>query len=427
MKRALEVNKHINRLYIVALFGITPMIVTFDFFDNYSFGKVIFAAIITIAYWIYNAVIGNDERNNLKLDIHILILFALLIISTFLSTDNTVSIFGVRYAPEGFVSISLLLIIVYVFYNFVKIDESSIEWVLLCSLIISIIAICEFVGLVDPIITITDRTYFYPVNFTTIGNRNFLGTYSIIMFSMAISLCIFCKKKRAIFYTVVHLVVALMSQTRSAYIALFIIVVLAIVLVSRTKRAMVRYVFILIFCFCFGVVCLYLISYILDDNRIWNRIVLLLDSVRNIQIDPNGTDRLSLWYRMFPFVLERPLIGFGPDTFGTLFQRNFGFLELIYHKAHNEWLQIILTLGIPYFLLFISLKYKAFKNTILNMKEHPLYQMMVLVLIGYIVQSFFNISVAGNSFIFYGILGLALKEPDRISFDGKDKEYIRGS
>lgn len=402
---------YINRIYVVALFGITPMIVTFNCDDNYSVGKMLFAAAITILFWMYNVIVHDKNDRDLKVEVCLLLLFFLLIVSTLSTIDNTVSIFGVRYAPEGFLSFAILLMILYVFYRFVRVDELTIELVLVCSMLIALIAICEFAGLIDPLITMTEQTYFYGVNYSTIGNRNFLGTYSIIMLSMAIGLFVFYKRRRAIVYICISFILVFVSQTRSAYIASLIIIIMTIVMRAKSKKDVIKYMIWLIAFSLAGVIGLYFISYLTGDNRIITRILLIVDAFRSIEINLEGTDRLSIWYKMSPFVWERPWVGFGPDTFGAVYQKEFGVLHLIYHKAHNEWLHIMLTLGIPYFLVFITLKYKALRNTFLSLKQNPLYYLIGLVLVGYIVQSMFNISVAGNSFIFYGLLGLALKEP----------------
>lgn len=81
----------------------------------------------------------------------------------------------------------------------------------------------------------------------------------------------------------------------------------------------------------------------------------------------------------------------------------------IFDKAHNEYLQILVTEGIFCFLSYIALYgiifFYGVKNSI---KNKELY--LILPIIGYIVQAFFNISVIEVAPIFYMTLGLCIED-----------------
>lgn len=79
----------------------------------------------------------------------------------------------------------------------------------------------------------------------------------------------------------------------------------------------------------------------------------------------------------------------------------------IIDKAHNEYLHIGATLGIPAlicYLVFISLILLPKIKILLN---NDTYFIICLVIISYLVQAFFNISTIGVAPVFWMILGLS--------------------
>ena len=76
-----------------------------------------------------------------------------------------------------------------------------------------------------------------------------------------------------------------------------------------------------------------------------------------------------------------------------------------FDKVHNEYLQILITEGIfaliSYLLLF---GWVTIKGTINNYKNKEIY--LILPVIGYLTQAFFNISVIEVAPFFYISLGL---------------------
>ena len=111
--------------------------------------------------------------------------------------------------------------------------------------------------------------------------------------------------------------------------------------------------------------------------------------------------RLQIWENSLPLVKEYWLIGCGLDNFRDAYPNNGG---IIFDKAHNVYLQIAVTNGIPALIIFLILLFIAFikgikvKNNILT----PIY----MAFIGYSIQAFFNISVIDVAPYYYIIIGL---------------------
>jgi len=126
-------------------------------------------------------------------------------------------------------------------------------------------------------------------------------------------------------------------------------------------------------------------------------------SPKTIKEVSNG--RLVVWEKSIPLVKKYWLTGCGLDNFKDAYP-NEGYLK--YDKAHNVYLQIAVTNGIPAIIIFLILLFVAFlkgiklKNKFLT----PIY----IAFIGYSIQAFFNISVIDVAPYFYIILGLIFSD-----------------
>ena len=110
-------------------------------------------------------------------------------------------------------------------------------------------------------------------------------------------------------------------------------------------------------------------------------------------------------------MFDYPVLGSGPDTFGKMLKEHTGLEIALYSKAHNEYLQIAITLGYPFLLVYLSLigivllrlLKKAFKTgDILAIS-------LFCCIIGYLIQALFNISVISTAPIYWGMLGIGAK------------------
>ena len=125
------------------------------------------------------------------------------------------------------------------------------------------------------------------------------------------------------------------------------------------------------------------------------------------------TARLFMWRDTVPVILERPLIGHGPDNFAEPFARHEGedlramlLEEAVVDKAHNEFLQVAATTGLlglaAYLWLFISYFRHAYKSG----------GWMMLVLSGsvlaYILQLQTAFTTIATGVAFWAILGVSV-------------------
>ena len=117
---------------------------------------------------------------------------------------------------------------------------------------------------------------------------------------------------------------------------------------------------------------------------------------------------MCIWKNTLKIVPKNLIHGVGVDNYyyafdgKPLYSKNG---KVFYDKAHNEYLQILITEGI-----FCLISYLAFygiitvRGTKYSFKNKEVY--FILPIIGYLVQAFFNISVIEVAPIFYIALGL---------------------
>lgn len=126
--------------------------------------------------------------------------------------------------------------------------------------------------------------------------------------------------------------------------------------------------------------------------------------------DTFGNFRLFLWKRSIQLVKNYPLIGTGPDTFAIRFMSNFANdLSLIGSKtiedtAANVYLTILVNngiLGLIFYLMFIFNYLKEF------IKCHKESLVILIGVICYLIQDFFNLEIVIVTPIFWVITSLA--------------------
>ena len=78
---------------------------------------------------------------------------------------------------------------------------------------------------------------------------------------------------------------------------------------------------------------------------------------------------------------------------------------MIADKAHNEYLHLAVTSGIPSLIAYVAFLIKtAVVN--FNQLDKPVMFILACAIFGYCVQAFFNISVVSVAYIFWVYLGL---------------------
>jgi O-antigen ligase len=142
-----------------------------------------------------------------------------------------------------------------------------------------------------------------------------------------------------------------------------------------------------------------------------------------------GSSRFFIWEKSMPLIPEYFWIGSGPDTFEFIFRASpaemkefLGSPNTKVDKAHNEYLQIAITIGTPAlvtYLVFVFLilrkAYQGVKRA--EGKEKIIIYGLIATIIGYLVQAFFNISTVPVAPLYWAIMGLTLAKSTSILND----------
>ena len=373
-----------------------------------------------------------------KKDILIFIFIGLVFISTFLSSDIKKSIFGEENRYEG-----LLMFATYVciyicskkYFNYKRISI-FINIMFFLSLLIGVLGIAQNYVKYPKFIEI------YPIFnkeiCSTFGNSNFFGSFISLVLPISIASYIFTGTKRGFILSLIMFFNMISCGTRSAWVAFVFVALLGLIYLikQRKSRYFVRAIVLLVL---FIMIFVYLLNgfdFILskfknvskdefDTGKVTNTQTLTQKKVEQFKNDLQrarenglsdrmGSGRIAIWKITLKLISKKPVLGCGPDNLWDGLVQNctdetYKFVKATHtgiDKAHNEYLQIAATIGIPAlicYLIFITLiLVPKIKLAITN----KTYFIICLTVISYLIQAFFNISTIGVAPLFWMLLGL---------------------
>ena len=392
--------KRLFQIYAVLLIGVMPLLASPWREEAYFDIKLVFTVIITIFMFVFLLLFDNKIllRPLSGMDWLVAAYAVLLVASTIFSINVPLSIKGLPNCREGLISLLCYLFIYILFSRLTMWDRWMMDLILICAALVSFYGILEFFGIIHPI-----ECGNYSATF---GNRNFTGTYCTIMLPLAVWSFLDKRKIRYWIFSSLIFILLLTSMTRSAWVALTVWLPLMAVLSLKDKK---RINFLILFCI--SSVILFFILDNMTGNQISQRLYSILFDFSNPTSDEAGSYRMNIWKNSLKLLGDRPLLGSGPDTFGIVFFKLDGILDILrqnlpYHKAHNELLQILITTGYPALLAYLLIVIQSVKTGFKNVRKQLWLVPVLCALAGYLVQAMFNISVITTAPIFWAFLGL---------------------
>lgn len=434
-------NLHLYIIYImIALIPITFIFNQVSFYLRFHiFLKYykLYYFLLPLEFLIY--VYGLYKRK-WKLDIFdylIIILGVLGFISTVYAIDINMAIFGRKSRDEGLIQILTYYLIFLNSRNIV--DKSKI---------INIINLLIIVGLLQTCYSILQvfvrGRYIYVfrevVNYRAsgfIGHPNILGSYIVLTLLLSIGMYLLYNENKIMYLfssIMLYVNLILTESTGPFYSFIFGLFFLFIFLLKKKCISWKKIVGITVTC----VALLFIVSganeYVtrnvfleefkdgfsiksdINDNfNLLKRIAFAKKSNNGdkvdektliAEIDEQGCYRLWIWRRSLKLVPKYWLHGTGIDNFGSAFKtvddRNVAFFD----KAHNEYLQILITEGLPTLLVYLLLLFLVFKTGVKS--KNSLTWILLFSFVGYSVQIFMNISMYLVAPLYYLIMGLLL-------------------
>jgi len=350
------------------------------------------------------------------------------ILSTLFSNHFFRSVYGKPYRWEGlitYISYILIFIAAGYFIEKRKFLKSIIKYLFISASILSVYGLMQFYGL-DFIQRGPIREYWERA-FSTFGNYNFAASYVAIVLSLSLVLYIYNDNKIKIYIygliSSLFFAFLIATSTRSALVGFFVSTVIFIAFFYRFLRKNIKKLLIITLIFI-------IIFFIIDSGQQYyysDRIFEMFREAKTItvsedqtEIERSGSLRFVIYKYSIPLLFEKPILGSGPDTFDYRFpHREYNKLmpdDTLYlvDKAHNEYLQIGVTLGLPalfFYLLLLANIYKNGFKVLMRLKKQVselniYHTALFMAVITYTVTALFNISVVSVAPIFWAVLGL---------------------
>lgn len=424
-----KLNNVINIILCIILF-IIPLLITPREIDTPPYNLLKIITLLLCGAILLVCVIIKIVKKEFKLDLidkTLLVFYALIVISTIFSTNKVKALIGEDNRYEGFLTLTVYFLTYYCAKYYFNYNKKLKYFAIATVIISSVIGILQYYN-IFPLYYIFNIPFKESFASSTFGNRNFFGSFLAIAVPLFMALYLIKNKKVYLVTSFIAFWGMLVSMTRSSWLGLIVVTIFGIIYIVKNynKEILTRTIHIIIgfiLIFIFVLIPSPFITNNIGQNSLFNRFLDLgedFDSFMNASadgIDMAGSGRIHIWKLTLKGIAVQPLIGPGPDNLVDGLAHNLPYecLEYVdkykafFDKAHNEYLQIAATIGIPALIVYL-----AFVAQILG-KQKNLFKdnasfIFTISIISYLVQAFLNISTIGVAPIFWCLLGLVQNE-----------------
>lgn len=428
----------INIIYIIVgsiLFSLTGKFFTYEMF---AICLRVFLA-INLIYIIFLFFKKKYKKNIVHLFMIFVIIF--MIIATIFARNPEKALRGAWERFEGLFTILYYFSVMFL-TSFIdkKYKKIIINFILIAGVVHAVYAIYQKIFLLNVANSASTRVMIVPANqvpkiniiwvngFTI--NPNFLGSFMLVCLMYALGLFVDENKKikQVIYfiYSILFTFALVINNTQSCIVGFILTFVILLVYLLKNRK-FIRLTLILIM-----LISVLVITTNLNMSSVIKHFIKTSSEASQVvqgNTDDNfGSGRLEIWKKTLEVVPNHLLHGVGIDDYYHVFGDKpltikFGNKALLIDKAHNEYLQILVTEGIfcliSYLAMYGAIVLKGLKH---GFKNKEIY--LVLPIIGYLVQAFFNISVIEIAPIFYIAMGLEIynKQKEEIQIKSEEQE-----
>lgn len=422
-KNIMNTSITINKMSLFLMLCIFPLLVIPNKLGYFYFPRYIMLGVLAILC-IPN-LLKNNNRKLLKTYIPLILYMICILISSIKAKDSQtawIGLFGERFLPmqgdanslgianiNRFTGFSTIIFCVILFFTAYKTEKSDkfIEYMICCASIVGFIAILQHFGInIVPHEALRDK--FPP--YGTIGQHNFLATYTVFILPAAIYK--FIMSKNQMWVPCIALIYSglLVSTTRGAWIALGISMVIMCIYYLRQKQY--RKSFIIVIAVMAIVTAILLPT---NNGYLIKRLFSIptnISSGLNLE-DSAGSNRLYIWKQVVRHIPANWAFGVGPDN--LIYSGIWLGSNNIVDKAHNIYLETAVTMGIPALIFYLT-----FLNFFLRPWKTDKGFMFFSMISTYLIQGFFNIDVIMVLPLFWIILGFSQANME-------DERFIQGA
>ena len=384
-------------------------------YNKFSKSYIVFL-ILNIVIILLFLIIKKEKMSLSIIDIFLICIIFFSIISVIFAIKIDVALFGVDGRYEGLFQIlyyfSLYFLSTYIEKKYKKI---VVYFIILFGLLELVYAVFQILK-IDGVIRMYHKGKIWATGFTT--NPCFFSAYMLLCICYSIGLFIDSKISLInfinIFLIFLFMIGLLISNAMSGIVGLIIVLTYLIIYCIKNKKyKKVVSIFMLLTISVLLISCSNLTTLIKDIKMTSFEVEEI--SKGNIN-DKYGTRRIYIWKNTLKIVPKNIINGVGIDNFYYAFgDQPLSKNSFFYDKAHNEYLQILICEGIfafiSYLLFYGFIVIVGIKN---SFKNNEIY--LILPVIGYLVQAFFNISVIEVAPFFYISLGLLVDRKNNCNF-----------
>ncbi|MCE5195999.1 MAG: O-antigen ligase family protein [Negativicutes bacterium] len=424
-------------LLLLAAAILTPLIIVPYGADYFYQPKAIFLYLLSLImltvdlYCQRKISLPKDAINIL-----LLVYLALVFLATCFSTDLRISILGRVRRCDGIFTIYTYAVFFLFARHHYRYQPKHLDWLFASATLLSVYGIFQHFGL-DPIPRDPQRIGWGLRPFVTFGNPDFFGAYLSLVFPLSWFAYLATKKLRYLGAAALLFLCFLYVSTRSAWVGLAFGTLLLFWFVyslKLSKKALLLslLVFLLLFA---GV------NY-KDGGSMVNRLQSIATDAAKVitkteDYEKAGAGRIYIWTRVWGLIKARPWLGYGPETLGEVFLAAYrdDMLEhyhklYLFDKAHNEYLHIAVTTGIPSLFCYLGFLFLCCWRTWLQLwragqiwlqrsqqkqtearafpmdRKYLIQAGLLIAVVSYCVQAAMNISVVSVGYLFWILLGI---------------------
>ncbi len=409
-----KIKENVNFIFIIAsilLLFLGKLILNITNMSLVSYSHILyFLCFVGLIIIIINYLISKIKFNISY--IFIILLIILGIIATNNAIYKQVSLYGQDWRCEGLLSL-VSYYVLFIISTFINNKHS--KTIINCILTIGIIQI--FIGLLQITHFIKSPFDGTPYAKGLDGNSNFFGTQNVLCFGLASGLLLNNRNKKNIFFTITFLFGIILTGSMAAISGLFTIIIIETIYIIKNKLITIKKLIKTSIIILIASICLFLSLNFIFKNKLINDTKELISDTYNILVKRNtenkyGTFRIYIWKYSLKIMPKYMLKGAGIDCLIYVFpqEKNIELIDpLIVDKAHNELLQMAITEGIFTPIIYVSLVIytltKKNKNSTIHLKAS---------ILGYFIQSMFNISVITVAPLYYIVLGLCNTQGEKL-------------
>lgn len=393
-----------------------PLGGTTDHFYLPKVAAMIILALSFLAVLAINKIRFKDIVQKDRINISLFIYFILLAASVYAAENKVFAIIGVPGRWEGLVTITLYMFLFITARLYLVPDEGLFKIILVTAIIVSIYGILQTMNF-DPFPRDVLRENWSKRAFSTMGNPNFLGSYIVLIIPTSIYFYIIKKNITGLTAYAILFYCLLSTGTRGAWLgtiaSIMAFAAIHYMYFRYSKGEFTRYIILIVI----TMLLLALYNFYTEGAFIDRFLSIKRDAdeflTKGDRADYSGANRGFIWKRVAELIKKRPLTGYGIENLGEAFKKYYtqDMIELwnevrYLDKAHNEYLHIAVTSGIPSLLVYLTFISQIILKGLFRLKNCKTALLILSSVIGYMTAAFFNISVVSVAYVYWIFLGL---------------------